>query len=416
MQTHSLDNSIDNEWINYLKEFDNNNNGRIVSLKDKERIKMKNCIKVSDNPYKEPVVYESDETTPINIHNDSLNYILNISTKTKILYLNQQIDIHSIFWEIPIIDYWRPIEGVVKKQIKVVSKTPEEYEQYQEKLKNIRYYTENIIKQINNPSARSIKFKNEVKITVGISRKDIMNCRGKVKHAFYNCFAIIIRLKYEEVFREIHVKVFNTGKMEIPGIINSNILDIVKRMILEIVQSFVETQLDFIESDKDDNVLINSNFNCGYYINREILHSILRSPQYGIEAAYDPCSYPGVKCKYYFNNEIGFDSELQKGTIVQEDSTMKMSELDENKKYTEVSFMIFRTGSCLIVGNCSEKILLFIFEFIKKMLIHEKPNICVNNEEVVLKNKKVKLRKRNIQLTQLYFDSISAVNNRTITM
>lgn len=416
MQTYSLDNSIDNEWINYLKEFDNNNNGRIVSLKDKERIKMKNCIKVSDNPYKEPVVDESDETPPINIHNDSLNYILNISTKTKILYLNQQIDIHSIFWEIPIIDYWRPIEGVVKKQIKVVSKTPEEYEQYQEKLKNIRYYTENIIKQINNPSARSIKFKNEVKITVGISRKDIMNCRGKVKHAFYNCFAIIIRLKYEGVFREIHVKVFNTGKMEIPGIINSSLLDIVKRMILEIVQSFIETQLDFIESDKDDNVLINSNFNCGYYINREILHSILRSPQYGIEAAYDPCSYPGVKCKYYFNNEIGFDSELQKGTIVQEDSTMKMSELDENKKYTEVSFMIFRTGSCLIVGNCSEKILLFIFEFIKKMLIHEKPNICVNNEEVVLKNKKVKLRKRNIQLTQLYFDSISAVNNRTITM
>ena len=205
-------------------------------------------------------------------------------------------------------------------------------------------------------------------------------------------------------------------KMEIPGIINSSLLDIVKRMILEIVQSFIETQLDFIESDKDDNVLINSNFNCGYYINREILHSILRSPQYGIESAYDPCSYPGVKCKYYFNNEIGFDSELQKGTIVQEDSTMKMSELDENKKYTEVSFMIFRTGSCLIVGNCSEKILLFIFEFIKKMLIHEKPNICVNNEEVVLKHKKVKLRKRNIQLTQLYFDSISDVNNRTITM
>ena len=410
MQTHSLDNSIDNEWINYLKEFDNNNNGRIVSLKDKERIKMKNCIKVSDNPYKEPVVDKSDETSSINIQNESLNYILNISTKTKILYLNQKIDIHSIFWEIPVIEYWRPVEGVVKKQIKVVSKTPEEYEQYQEKLENIRYYTENIIKQINNPSARSIKFKNEVKITVGISRKDIMNCRGKVKHAFYNCFAIIIRLKYEEVFRELHVKVFNTGKMEIPGIINSSLLDIVKRMILEIVQSFVETQLDFIESDKDDNVLINSNFNCGYYINREILHSILRSPQYGIEAAYDPCSYPGVKCKYYFNNEIGFDSELQKGTIVQEDGTMKMSELDENKKYTEVSFMIFRTGSCLIVGNCSEKILLFIFEFIKKMLIHEKPNICVNNEEVVLKNKKVKLRKRNIQLTKLYFDTISSIN------
>ena len=31
---------------------------------------------------------------------------LYISTKTKVLYLNQQIDIHRIFWLIPIIEYW----------------------------------------------------------------------------------------------------------------------------------------------------------------------------------------------------------------------------------------------------------------------------------------------------------------------
>ena len=43
-----------------------------------------------------------------------------------------------------------------------------------------------------------------------------MNCRGKIKNAFYNCFAIIVRFKYKEDFREIHVKVFNNGKMEIP--------------------------------------------------------------------------------------------------------------------------------------------------------------------------------------------------------
>lgn len=407
MQSFVSDNSIDDEWMNYLKKYDNNNNGRIVSLIDTEIIKMKNCVKIADKPYKEPVDIDTDNISLDNLPKENLSYDLNISTKTKILYLNQPIDIHSIFWEIPIIDYWRPMEGVVKKQIKVVSKTPEEYEQYREKLKSIRYYTENIIKEINNPTARSIKFKNEVKITVGISRKDIMNCRGKVKHAFYNCFAIIIRLKYEDVFREIHVKVFNTGKMEIPGINNSSILDIVKKMILNIVQPFVKTSLDFTDNGLDDNVLINSNFNCGYFINREILHSILRSPQYGIEAAYDPCSYPGVKCKFYFNNDIGFDYEFQKGHIIKEDSSMKMSELDDNKKYTEVSFMIFRTGSVLIVGNCSDNVLLFIFEFIKKMLIQEKPNIYVSNEEVVVKNKKVKLRKRNIKLTQQYFDKIS---------
>jgi hypothetical protein len=343
-----------------------------------------------------------DSNIEISIESNELNTKmpicedLYISTKTKVLFLNQAVDIHNIFWKIPIIEYWRPMNGVVKKQMKIVSKTPEEFEEYTKKIVDVPYYIENIIKQINNPAARRIKFKDERKITIGLSKKDIMNCRSKIKNAFYNCFAIILRFKYDCAFREIHVKVFNTGKMEIPGILNNNLLDIVKQMILDLIQPHVDNQLDFIETDTEDNVLINSNFNCGYFINREKLHSILRSSKYKIESAYDPCSYPGVKCKYYFNNEIGFDVENQNGQVVLEDRMQKMSELGDNLKYTEISFMIFRTGSCLIVGNCSERILKFVFEFIKRILAEEYKNIHVANEEPINKNKKIKLRKKTI--------------------
>jgi len=323
---------------------------------------------------------------------------LYISTKTKVVFLNQEIDIHNIFWNIHVIEYWQPEEGVVKKQIKVVSLDKEQLLEYKNKLLNVKYHVENIIKQIDNPNARRIKFKDERKITIGLSKKDIMNCRGKIKNAFYNCFAIILRLKYENLFREIHVKVFNTGKMEIPGIINSNLLDIVKEKVLKILQPFVENTLYFIENSSCDNVLINSNFNCGFYINREKLHGIL-SKKYGIETSFDPCSYPGVKCKFYFNNEEEFDDVIQLGKINIIDRSMKVSELIEFKKYTEVSFMIFRTGSCLIVGNCSEKILVFIFEFIKKLLADEYHNISVCNDEIVIKNKKTKIRKKTISIT-----------------
>jgi hypothetical protein len=336
---------------------------------------------------------------------------LYISTKTKVLFLNQEIDIQNIFWTIPVIEYWQPKNGVVKKQMKIVSKTVEEFNEYKAKLEGIKYYTENIIKQIDNPTARRIKFKDERKITIGLSKKDIMNCRGKVKNAFYNCFAMILRFKYEGAFREIHVKVFNTGKLEIPGILNSKLLDIVKEMILEYVQPNMQKALDFIENDDEQNVLINSNFNCGYYINRDKLHSILRSEKYHIESAYDPCSYPGVKCKFYFNNELGFDAELQNGRIVKQDTGMKMQELIDNKKYTEVSFMIFRTGSCLIVGNCSEKILKFIFEFIKTMLHNEYANIHVVNDEIVTKNKKTKLRKKTVMMSNKYYKNVVQQND-----
>ena len=42
----------------------------------------------------------------------------------------------------------------------------------------------------------------------------------KNQNVFYNCFVVELRLFDKEInsFKEIHVKVFNTGKLEIPGI------------------------------------------------------------------------------------------------------------------------------------------------------------------------------------------------------
>lgn len=331
---------------------------------------------------------------------------LYISTKTKVLFFNQSIDINQVFWDIPIIEYWRPETGVVKKQIKIVSKTPEEYDAYCARIANIPYYTEHVIKQINNPTARRIKFKDERKVTIGVSKKDIMNCRGKVKNAFYNCFAMILRFPYDGTFREIHVKIFNTGKMEIPGILHDDLLDIAKSLLLNILRPWMPVDappLDFVDNDEKDGVLINSNFNCGFYIHRERLYSILRSEKYNIEAAYDSCSYPGVKCKFYFNHEVGMDPQRQRGYITKEDYVQTMSELGKNERYTEVSFMIFRTGSCLIVGNCCETILRFIYEFIKNLLQEEYQHIAAPMENPINKNKIVKIRKRIASMTQGYY-------------
>ena len=383
---------------------------------------------------------------------------LNISTTTKVLFLNQAINISEVFWNIPVIEYWKPSQGVIKKQMKIVSHTHEEYAEYENKLKNLSYYTEHVIKRIDNPGARRNRFKDERKITVGISKKDIMNCRGKVKNAFYNCFALILRFKYGEAFREIHVKIFNTGKMEIPGIVNDDLLNIVRDMILSILTPILGDAIEhqsqlldatlhtqnmdvndvtgnvldevdenvvltdvfnlpksipvrFIENSNEDSVLINSNFNCGFYINREKLYSILRSDKYNIETAYDPCSYPGVKCKFYFNHENGFIKEKQLGYISHDDCYQKMDELGENKKYTEVSFMIFRTGSCLIVGNCTLSILTYIYGFIKNMLSEEYGKIATSSEEHVTKIKQIKIRKRMINVTREYVEGIQSGNS-----
>jgi len=174
------------------------------------------------------------------------------------------------------------------------------------------------------------------------------------------------------------------------------------------LSNYTNSSLEFIQHDEENNVLINSNFNCGYYINRDKLYSILRSSKYNIDTSYDPCSYPGVKCKFYFNKDSGFNSDLQNGQILNEDRNMKMSELDDAKKYTEISFMIFRTGSCLIVGNCTEEVLRYVYRFIKNILYNEYRNINVKNMHTEQKAKKEKIRKKTIQLTSEYYNQLFA--------
>lgn len=327
---------------------------------------------------------------------------LNISTNTKVVYLNKEVDIYNIFWKLPIIPYYSKQNGIVKKQIKVVSNTKEEFEDYQDHLKKESFYNEYIIKQIDNPDARRIKFKDERKLTVGISKKDLLSTKVKQKSAFYNCFAITIRI-YTNVFKEMHIKVFNTGKMEIPGIVEKSLLGIVKKELLCHLRKYMGDDLEFVNNDVEHNVLINSNFNCGFYVNREKLHHIMKSNKYGLETSYDPCSYPGVKCKYYYN--IDKPNEDQTGRISKSDNNITTNDIILSNKYLEVSFMIFRTGSCLIVGNCNEEVLRFVYKYIVNMLFQEYYNICIKNKEKFVKIKNDKLKKRKFVVDYDYYNN-----------
>lgn len=310
-----------------------------------------------------------------------------ISTKSKIAYLNREIDLKAIFWEIPVIQYSIPKNGVIKKQMKFNSLQQEEVDYIKEKLKDELYYDEQIITSINNPNGR-IKFKDIRKVSVGISKKDIMSYRSKKKSAFYNCFVMILRIHIDNIFKEFHIKVFNTGKVEIPGIQNDQIYDQVLKTLLLTLQPYMKEQLGYLQ--KSDTVLINSNFNCGFYINREALYDILKM-KYNIQCIYDPCSYPGIQCKFYYNPEV----EIQTGSQISNDDR------DKYKQIVEVSFMIFRTGSILIVGMCNENVLYIIYEFIKKMLVNEfhhisQPIVLSGGSGDLAKNKNKKIRKKQI--------------------
>jgi hypothetical protein len=437
--------SIDDEWTQFLLQFGNGNSSSDYILNNKQH---------SENQQREKEPEPELEKTS-NICPSPMEYIRNtceslyISTQTKIFFLNvNSLDVDTIFWDIPIMEYGKPEVGIIKKQMRMIFKTPEEYEDYLLKIKEVSYYSEKIIKQINNPNARKIKFKDERKLTIGISKKDIMNCHGKEKKAFINCFAMILRIPNKNnIFHEVHVKVFNTGKITIPGIVDDDdvLLEFTKQNILNILQPNVEEKLHLIPEEEipllkkivknqkgksnvnqtlhaDDEVdtttimpknshieyikqqsgvLINSNFNCGFYIDQMKLMHILKE-KYKLEPTYNKSNYPGVKCKFYLNNELPLDINVQTGRI---------EDMKHDTKYTKINFVVFRTGNNLILGNFSKKVLLFIFEFVKHILMTEYVEIRTLHDDPIKKIKKNKPRKKTIYFTKDYMDHLKCEND-----
>ena len=369
--------TIDEEWANFNMASYNSNN----DVDDYENTHQKSTINYAVNTEE---VNKDAESKVVDIPIATDIYI---STKSKISYLNQAIDLKTIFWQIPVIPYATPKNGVIKKQIKFNSVDQEELNFIQNKLKQELFVDEQIITSINNPTGR-IKFKDIRKISIGISKKDIMSYRCKRKSAFYNCFVMILRIKILNSFKEFHVKVFNTGKLEIPGIQNNDIFEQVLINIVAAIKPYmpIDSPEELNYKQTSTTVLINSNFNCGFYINREILYDILKF-KYNIQAIYDPCSYPGVQCKFYYNP----DKEVQNGSKISEEDKHKY------KNIVAVSFMIFRTGSILIVGMCDDSVLYVIYEFLKVLLVNEYSKINqVNVHNHIVKDKKRKIRKKSI--------------------
>jgi len=290
---------------------------------------------------------------------------LYISTKTKIMYLTSTIDLSVMFWKIPLIHFHKYDNGIIKKQMKFNFFDEESLETINKKLKGEQNVDVQIISRVKNPDAR-IKFKDIRKISIGMSSKDILNQRSKKRSAFYNCFVIIMRIFHIDKYREVHVKIFNTGKVEIPGIQSDDLLNKTMDLIIKIFVPLMESDDLLFNLEKTETVLINSNFNCGFYINRDVLFETLKF-KYKINCIYDPCSYPGIQCKYLYKN-------------------------------TKISFMIFRTGSVLIVGKCEDDILNEIYEFVKKILFDEYDSIFISNSMLdESKKKTAKLKKRQIR-------------------
>lgn len=384
---------------------------------------------------------------------------LSISTQSTIFRLNAKtIDTEELFWSLPMIGYEDQSVGVTKKQIRINMKSPEEVTAYLAKRDALPYpYTEQIVSQMTNPNmnARKNKFKDNRILSVGLTTKNFINCNTKQKKAFINCFTINLRIRLTNGrYNEYHVKIFKTMNITTPGIkpgtegtTSECVVSLLKSTLLTLLVPFIRPdvslgcgdQLGFmseqsmplkknlvknkkgvVESNLNEagevdeinvntrkgchveyskhqtNILINSNFECGFYLNQTAFADILHH-KYGLDATYNKLNYPGIKCKYYIDNAKPLEVEYQPGTILPEHRDLEP--LAHASKYTTVTFIPFRTGRSLILGAFSEKVLWFVFhQIIVPMIVREYPLIH-NPKGVIIRKPKPTIKYRRIVVT-----------------
>ena len=197
-------------------------------------------------------------------------------------------------------------------------------------------------------------------IPKGFSKKMLRKKRKKKKKkSFYNQSTIHV----VHDGKIMNVKLFNNGKIQITGLKNVHQGPVLIQTLIEYLQDLSILDYDtFLMNHKL--VLINSDFDIGYEINREVLHrEIIES---GVYSSYEPCIYPGVNIKYFMNTN-NFDGicnclEMCNGK----------GRADGDGDCKKVTIAVFKSGKIIITGGQNTDQLETSYRFIKNFIDERK--------------------------------------------
>ena len=111
-------------------------------------------------------------------------------------------------------------------------------------------------------------------------------------------------------------------------------------------------------------VLINSDYFIGFEIKRDELHKILVN-KYKIYSSYEPCIYPGVNSKYYWNTE--YKNMPFMGKCYCNNFCNGKGNGTDDGNCKKITISIFQSGSVIITGGRSMEQIIDAYNFINKV-------------------------------------------------
>lgn len=200
------------------------------------------------------------------------------------------------------------------------------------------------------------------KIPKGFSKKALRKKRKKeVKKVFFNQATLHIMCD-----KLVNVKIFNNGTIQMTGLKSiKQGKEVVNLYIDQLKKHNVNIYEGEISVLSFNVVLINSDFDIKYKVNRELLHRDILAKD--MCSSYEPTIYPGVNMKYYYNSS--YDS---KGVCVCSKRCNGKGTGNGNGKCKRITIAVFNSGKIIITGGKTMEQLTLSYRFINSILQNKK--------------------------------------------
>ena len=193
--------------------------------------------------------------------------------------------------------------------------------------------------------------------------------KKKIRKYFYNQVTLHINMG-----KRINMKIFNNGRIQMTGIKKETQgYDTIELLIREINQLSEIQKINIFETtdihqiEPIETVLINSDFDIYSEVNREILHRLI--VDHGYYSSYEPCTYPGVNIKYYYNpikNNFGICDCEQPCNGKGKENTCK-----------KITIAVFKSGKIIITGGRNKQNIQSAYQFITEFINENKDKILI---------------------------------------
>ena len=191
---------------------------------------------------------------------------------------------------------------------------------------------------------------------------------------FYNQLTIHMFNELKKNNR-VNVKIFNNGRIQMTGINNDKIGEQTINLLVKELNVFKEDKEIFTISEEIrsigelETVLINSDFDIKMPIKRDVLHRLIVKE--GYLSSYEPCNYPGVNIKYYYNPLLD-----NKGIC---DCECPCNGKAKDNTCKRITIAVFKSGSIIITGGRNKRHIQIAYEFITNFIEKNKQELIVNN-------------------------------------